>query len=200
MAKICHNVQMTKDAKREAILAAANEQFRQYGYRKTSMDDISTRLGISRASLYSYFDNKDAIFRGVSIATHEQALLAAQGCLTETHALPLRIENALLARHRPFQNAVVQSAHGGELFDEYSRLCGDIVVDSHSRFQAMLATALKAASRNGEISLKVAGVSAVAAAELLNLAAAGLKHGASDLVTFEKRVKRFVGVFVGGLG
>ena len=53
---------MTKDDKREAIIQAASEQFRQYGYRKTAMDDISKRMGISRASLYSYFDNKDEIF------------------------------------------------------------------------------------------------------------------------------------------
>jgi len=69
---------MTKDDKREAIIQAASEQFRQYGYRKTAMDDISKRMGISRASLYSYFDNKDEIFRNVSLSIHERALNRAQ--------------------------------------------------------------------------------------------------------------------------
>ena len=35
---------LKRDTKREAILSAASEQFKQYGYRKTSMDDISKRL------------------------------------------------------------------------------------------------------------------------------------------------------------
>lgn len=193
---------MTENTKRDAILEAANEQFRQYGYRKTSMDDISKRLGISRASLYSYFDNKDDIFRGVSNSIHAHALQAAKNHLvnaSKTQDVAERIEHALLARHAPFQKAVIQSAHGSELFDEYSRLCGDIVLDSNKRFQAMLANALKAASRAGEIDLKAAGVTAAAAAELLNLATAGLKHGAPDLATFQKRVSGFVKVFVAGV-
>ena len=69
---------MTKDDKREAIIQAASKQFSQYGYRKTAMDDISKRMGISRASLYSYFDNKDEIFRNVSLSIHERALSRAQ--------------------------------------------------------------------------------------------------------------------------
>ena len=190
---------MTKDSKRDAILEAASEQFRQYGYRKTSMDDISKRLGISRASLYSHFDNKDDIFRGASNAIHAAALKNAKNQLADTQSLAIRLEQALLARHVPFHNAVIQSPHGGELFDEYSRLCGDIVLDSHKRFQTMLATALKAASQAGEINLKVAGVSASGAAELLNLSAAGLKHGAPDLAVFKKRVSGFVKVFVAGI-
>ena len=69
---------MEQKAKREAILLAASEQFKQYGYRKTSMDDIAKRMGVSRASLYSYFKNKDDIFRSVSLAIHHRALSRAQ--------------------------------------------------------------------------------------------------------------------------
>ncbi len=193
---------MTKDAKRDAILEAANEQFLQYGYRKTSMDDISKRLNISRTTLYLYFDNKDDVFRGVSKSIHATALQAAEDHLAhDTKALDLavRIERALLARHAPFQSAVIQSPHGSELFDEYSRLCGDIVFNSHNQFQTMLSTALNKATRAGEINLKAVGMSSAAAAELLNLAAAGLKHGAVDPAKFKQRVKRLVKVFVAGV-
>ena len=103
-----------------------------------------------------------------------------------------------MARHSPFQEAVTLSTHGGELFDEYSRLCGDIVADSNRRFQAMLVKALNAAVKKGEINLKASGVSAIAAAEILNLSAAGLKHGALDIATFEKRAKDLVNLFVTG--
>jgi AcrR family transcriptional regulator len=195
---------MTKNTKRESIIQAAGEQFKQYGYRKTSMDDISQRLGISRASLYSYFENKDEIFRSVSLSIHERALTRAQNHLFDesngnTPALVLRVENALLARHSPFQKAVTDSPHGNELFDDYSRLCGDIVLDSHARFQALLASALNAAAKNAEVDLKQAGTTGNAAAEVLNLGAAGLKHGAPDLTTFKKRLKSFTRIFIAGL-
>ena len=41
--------------KRDAILTAAGEQFNQYGFQKTSMEDIAQRLGVSRASLSLLF-------------------------------------------------------------------------------------------------------------------------------------------------
>ena len=191
-----------KDKKRDAILVASNHQFRTYGFRKTSMDDIAKHLGISRASLYSYFTDKDDIFREVAMQIHEEALAAAKVCLStaaRAQDFSARIKNALLARHGPFQEAVIESAHGSELFDEYSRLCGDIVADSNRRFQTMLVGALKAAAKTGEINLKDSGVSPAAAAEILNLSTAGLKHGALDIATFKKRAKDLVKVFVAGL-
>ena len=170
------------------------------------MDDISNRVGISRASLYSYFDNKDEIFRSVSLSIHQRALARAQHHLAgessgaeAVPALQLRVENALLARHSLFQKAVTGSPHGDELFDEFTRLCGDVVLDSHARFPALLSTALNAASREEEIDLKTAGVTGKGAAEILNLGAAGLKRGAPDLATFRKRVRSFVSVFIAGL-
>jgi len=166
------------------------------------MEDIAQELGISRASLYSYFKNKDEIFRGVSLSIHEQALANAEQCLTDKAAelaLQTRIESALLARHGPFQDEFVQSPHGVELHDEYSRLCGDIVADSYQQFQSMLTTCLKGAARGGEVDLKKAGTTAAEASQLLNLATAGLKRGATDLPTFEKRVQKLVKVFVAGL-
>ncbi|NDG94170.1 MAG: TetR/AcrR family transcriptional regulator, partial [Gammaproteobacteria bacterium] len=55
------NYSSKQTTKRDAILTAAGEQFNQYGFQKTSMEDIAQRLGVSRASLYSYFTNKDDI-------------------------------------------------------------------------------------------------------------------------------------------
>ena len=95
---------------------------------------------------------------------------------------------------------MAESHHGDELFDDYSRLCGDIVLDSHARFQALLASALNAASGKGDIDLKKAGITGKAAAEILNLAAAGFKRGAPDLAIFRKRIKNFTKVFIVGLG
>ena len=94
-----------------------------------------------------------------------------------------------MARHSPFQKAVSQSTHGGELPDEYSRLRGDIVRESHDRFQNMLGKALNQAAREGSIHLKGAGLVGKQAAELLNLSAAGLKHSAPDTAAYKNAWK-----------
>lgn len=191
------------DSKREPILAAAQIQFSRYGFRRTSMEDIAKETGVSRASLYSYFENKEEIFRCLSAKLHERSLTDAESHLAGDASAGLdlssRVEAALLARLAPFQEVVAQSAHGSEIYDENSRLCGDLVSESSERFLGMLATALAAAARTGEIDLKSAGLTASATAELIHLGAAGLKQGATDVPTLEKRVHNFLKVFFAGL-
>jgi len=51
-----------KDQRREAILAVAAEVFFKEGYQAASMSTIAARLGGSKATLYNYFDSKEALF------------------------------------------------------------------------------------------------------------------------------------------
>ena len=189
--------------KRESILAAAQVQFSRYGFRRTSMEDIAKETGVSRASLYSHFDNKEEIFRSLVAQLHERSLAEAETHLKDdgpgAPGISSRFQAALLARVAPFLEVVAQSAHGAEIYDENNRLCGDLVQDSSERFRAMLTAALGAAARTGEIDLKSAGLSAPAAAELLQLGSAGLKQGAPDVATLAKRLQRFASVFFAGL-
>jgi AcrR family transcriptional regulator len=192
-------IAMGKDKKRDAILNAAYRQFSHYSFRKTSMEDIAQAAGISRASIYSYFQNKDDIFRNVSIQLHDQAERMAEASLARSdNDIAARIEGALIARHGPFQKVATESAYGTEIYDEHHRLCRDIVSDAHNKFLKLLTGALKNAASNKEIDLKSAGLGAKAAAELINFAASGLKQGAKDLASFEQRIKHFVQLFVRG--
>jgi AcrR family transcriptional regulator len=193
---------MPKNNKRDSIIAGAHAQFRLYGYRKTSMEDIAGELCISRSSLYSYFENKDEIFRSVSVLLHEQALANAEECLRgswrQENAFS-KVERALLARHLPFHEEQFHSAHAGELQDEYSRLCGDVVTRSNMKFQQYLTEGLDAAVKANILRLQSAYVSTADVAELLNLATAGLKRGAVRPGLFEARVARFLSAFIRGL-
>ncbi len=58
------------EAKRDAIVAAASEVFRDDGYEGASMAGIAARVGGSKATLYSYFKSKEELFVAV---THEAA-------------------------------------------------------------------------------------------------------------------------------
>ncbi|MBZ9988132.1 TetR/AcrR family transcriptional regulator [Mesorhizobium sp. BH1-1-5] len=49
------------DGVRARILEVAEEHFRRIGYQKTSMADIATDLGMSRANVYRFFPSRDAI-------------------------------------------------------------------------------------------------------------------------------------------
>ena len=47
--------------KRKNVLEAARKRFLHYGYKKTTLDEIALDAGISKASIYMYFKNKENI-------------------------------------------------------------------------------------------------------------------------------------------
>lgn len=53
---------MSKEQKRQELLQAAEEIFLRYGYRRTTLDDLSEAVGMRKSSLYHYFKGKDELF------------------------------------------------------------------------------------------------------------------------------------------
>ncbi|MCC7430188.1 TetR/AcrR family transcriptional regulator [bacterium] len=53
--------------KKEAIKRVAYDLFVRFGFSKTSMEDIAKQCGISKALLYYYYVNKEAIFEEVLV-------------------------------------------------------------------------------------------------------------------------------------
>lgn len=51
----------------ETILDAALEEFLAYGLRRTNVDAVARRAGVSRATLYRRFDGKDALVQAVLV-------------------------------------------------------------------------------------------------------------------------------------
>lgn len=50
------------EAKRQTILNVAKETFQELGFEKTSMSEICSRVGGSKATLYNYFTSKEELF------------------------------------------------------------------------------------------------------------------------------------------
>lgn len=71
---------MKSDKKRLQIIGAAKLCFAQFGYDKTTLDDIGKRMGLNKSSLYYYFKNKEEIFTAVVL---EEADSIVDGLQTE---------------------------------------------------------------------------------------------------------------------
>ncbi|MFT3737624.1 MAG: TetR/AcrR family transcriptional regulator [Breznakibacter sp.] len=50
---------------REQLLDAAQKTFAQFGYKKTTLDDIAKLFGKGKTSIYYYFQGKDEVYRAV---------------------------------------------------------------------------------------------------------------------------------------
>lgn len=70
-------VEDTKDKPvRERLLDSAEGCLAQFGPQKTSMEDVARAAGMSRATVYRYFENRDALLLGV--ASRQAAALASE--------------------------------------------------------------------------------------------------------------------------
>ena len=57
--------QRRKEARPSELLAAAVDLFVEKGYAATRLDDVAARAGVSKGTLYLYFDSKAALLRAV---------------------------------------------------------------------------------------------------------------------------------------
>jgi AcrR family transcriptional regulator len=57
--------QLPRQARREAILAAAAGTFARAGYAATSMEDIAAASGVTKLIVYRHFDSKEALYRSL---------------------------------------------------------------------------------------------------------------------------------------
>lgn len=54
-----------KDARPAELVAAAADLFSEKGFAATRLDDVAARAGVSKGTLYLYFDSKEALFKAV---------------------------------------------------------------------------------------------------------------------------------------
>ena len=88
--------QRRKEARPAELAAAALALFVEKGFAATRLDDVAARAGVSKGTLYLYFDSKEALFRAV---IEESVLPLIDACELKVEALgadPERLLRELL--------------------------------------------------------------------------------------------------------
>lgn len=191
------------EATRAALLDAAVAEFSAFGFRRSSMESVARRAGVSRATLYVHWKSKDDLFRALVEAIHTEQVAAMEEAVAEA-GLPFeaRVIRVLEARFLRFVELTAVSAHAAELYDLHGRLCGDVARASQERSEKLLARMLREAAKRGEVDLARSGLSAARAARVLFDCAHGAKGedpAAATPAEFRERLARIVRVLVTGL-
>jgi TetR/AcrR family transcriptional regulator len=72
--KAVPNAQQQRDLKRDILYREAAAAFRRNGYHGTSLTDVADQLGVSKATLYNYAENKQDLFFQCHLAAAQQAI------------------------------------------------------------------------------------------------------------------------------
>lgn len=168
------------DARQKQIVDAARACFLQFGYAKTSMDDIAKRAKISRPLVYRAFENKQDIFRAVYLDVFRErfpaALAIAEKRLAKREKILQVIELLVI---EPWEEI-----HGGPMVQEYFVACRELVPDDEKRH------------KKAKLEIAAALLGDRDAAELFLMSAEGLMLDLPPPATLRKRITALVDRFL----
>lgn len=78
-------------APRARLVAAAEARFRRFGYKRTTVEDITAAAGTGKGSLYLHFDSKEAVYLAVVEASLERFVETATATLRARGSVARRL-------------------------------------------------------------------------------------------------------------
>jgi AcrR family transcriptional regulator len=185
--------------RRAAILDAALKLFSQYGYRRTSIDDIARAAEIAKGTVYLSFKSKEEIFRALCESLIERTESAAKVARASDGPIDERLVAVLEAKFGLLFETVYRSAHAAELMDSKNRLSADLFAQSGRRYMKVLREMIEEATRAGELAPSRMALDADDLAEMLVAAAHGVENNATSRARYHRRLREMVRVIVAGL-
>lgn len=188
------------EERRRRAVVAATELFHRYGFRRTSMDLLAEEAGLAKATLYAYFDDKEAVFRAVVEDVGDRILARATEASEADGTLTERLTAMLDAKIVHVFELVERSPHAKDIVEAQSRLSGEIVERADRAYLRLLTRVLEAGVADRQVDLDRAGLSPAAAAALLLRAAHGAATDARTAAAVRRNLAEIVRIVLRGLG
>ena len=124
-------VQKRQSEKAAAILAGAMQEFLAHGYAATSMDRVAAAAGVSKATVYSHFQDKEGLFTALirrlaqekfqAVFTPQDAPLEGEPSVVLRHLATTMLDNAISDRqlHNFMRVVISESGRFPELARAY---------------------------------------------------------------------------------
>ena len=178
--------------KPNAIVLAGLNLFAQYGYRKTSMDDIANAAQVAKRTVYRHFENKAAVFLAILEYLSDQvrqrcAVAEGQGGTTVD-----RLTGLLDAYFGMGFELFSKSEHMPELKETFSKLARTRIVGLNTEYEDRLARFVRSLEKTGEIGGPPQGLTVEQIVHILMRAAEGAKHDSKvqgDRKALERRLR-----------
>lgn len=183
----------------EDLLKKALQLFLLYGYRKTTMNDVAVAGAVSRQTLYSRYDNKEALHDALIETISRQAFERGLAELSAGRPVWQAVAAALFHWLGKAIDDLNVRPHGSEIAAAWRARPGPKgeVRGYDLQIGAALAEFLHRAEALGEIDLGAPGLTAPDVAETLILGACGIGEASRSSDDFARRVEILVRVYAG---
>jgi len=138
------------------LVAAAEAQFRRFGYKRTTVDDITAGAGTGKGSLYLHFESKQAVYLAVVEASLERFVESASRLLDGSGPIPARLRSLveLTIDHYGRDELLHASLFGkaGLVDGDVARLAADV---QRARIRSLLRELLEIGQREGSVRAEI---------------------------------------------
>lgn len=179
-------------ANERRCIRAAEEFFKRFGFRAVTMEAVARGANVSKATLYSYYKNKDELFLAVCkrmalllFGAVDRALREPPKATLDTHLC-----SALIAKHEMVFTLVRGSPHAAELFSSKDALAGNVFAELDV---AILAALEKAIAQDSVLSPRAERLS-----RALYFASADLAVRGETVAAMREDVTEFIAVHLAG--
>ena len=143
MSSPAQDTQIDETARYKRVIRTAEELFKKVGFRAVTMELVAREANVAKATLYSYFKNKDELY--VEVCARMARILRGsveQALMKPDTALDERLADAVVAKHRPVFTLVRASPHAAELLTYTHSMAGEIFANLDVEMQDMLRKAI----------------------------------------------------------
>ena len=179
-------------SKPNAIVLAGLRLFTQYGYRKTSIDDIAQAAQVAKRTVYLHFENKAAVFLAILEYLGDQVRLRCAAAELEGGTPVDRLTGLLDAYFGMGFDLFSKSEHMPELEETFSKLARTKIGGLNTEYEDRLARFLRSLEKTGEIGGPPPGLTVEQIVHILMRAAEGAKHDSrvqGDRKALERRLR-----------
>jgi len=165
--------------KPNAIVLAGLKLFTQYGYRKTSIDDIAQAAQVAKRTVYLHFKNKAAVFLAILEYLGDQVRRRCSAAESAGGTAVDRLTALLDAYFGMGFELFSKSEHMPELEETFSKLARSRIGDLNTEYEDRLVRFLRSLQKTGEIAGPPHGLTVEQIVRILYRAAEGTKHDAN---------------------
>jgi AcrR family transcriptional regulator len=143
MSSTTQDTLIDENARYKRVMRTAEELFKKVGFRAVTMELVAREANVAKATLYSYFRNKDELYMEVCARMARILRDAVEQALMKPDTpLDQRLADAVVAKHRPVFTLVRASPHAAELLTYTHSMAGEIFANLDLEMLDMLRAAM----------------------------------------------------------
>ncbi len=169
-----------RDERRQQLVEAARRVVQRFGYKKTTLEDIAEEGGVSRATLYYYFPNREEVFRALILHEIETLTAAVTRAVDLDDPPDVRLRSLVRARQKHLKQIKALYAVRSDIGRDLLPMAEEYIQRATETELAMITSWLREGVESGRFRPDVD-------AEVLALAICAGLRGLEEAYIFENR-------------